>query len=232
MRTSNTGTKRARTDDSSLHEPGTSAAPALSDFPSSSSSLTANTVSSTTFRNVSACHRCRLRKNRCDQSLPACSLCAKAGARCVGFDPITKREIPRTYVYYLESRLKYLETLLTDNGVAFASTLDFNLGAQPIPGPFQAQTSSSRQATHTTMSPQDTALGLEGLDSPRGASGRQDDDEDKLNNLVSNISMASVRGSTNHSYLGTTSGLSFARYSAQHRLDASPDSCTGLFLPP
>ncbi|KAL9635470.1 MAG: hypothetical protein Q9204_002621 [Flavoplaca sp. TL-2023a] len=190
MRTSSTGTKRARTDDSSLHEPGTSAAPALSDFPSSSSSLTANTVSSTTFRNVSACHRC---------------------ARCVGFDPITKREIPRTYVYYLESRLKYLETLLTDNGVAFASTLDFNLGAQPIPGPFQAQTSSSRQATHTTMSPQDTALGLEDLDSPRGASGRQDDDEDKLNNLVSNISMASVRGSTNHPYLGTTSGLSFAR---------------------
>ena len=211
MKASSSGTKRARTDDSSLYELGAPAAASVSDIPSSSSNLTVNTVSSTTFRNVSACHRCRLRKNRCDQSLPACSLCAKAGARCVGFDPITKREIPRTYVYYLESRLKYLETLLTDNGVAFASYLDFNLGAQPIPGPFEAQTSSSRQVTHTTMSPQDTAVGLEDLDLPREASSRQDDDEDKLNNLVSNISMASVRGPTDHRYLGTTSGISFAR---------------------
>ena len=51
-----------------------------------------------TFRNVSACNRCRLRKNRCDQRLPACGACEKARVRCVGFDPITKREIPRRYV--------------------------------------------------------------------------------------------------------------------------------------
>ncbi|KAF8253764.1 hypothetical protein K440DRAFT_143063 [Wilcoxina mikolae CBS 423.85] len=36
------------------------------------------------FRNVSACNRCRLRKNRCDQRLPACQSCEKAGVRCVG----------------------------------------------------------------------------------------------------------------------------------------------------
>lgn len=52
------------------------------------------TVSSN-FRNVSACNRCRLRKNRCDQHLPSCASCEKAGVRCVGYDPITKREIPR-----------------------------------------------------------------------------------------------------------------------------------------
>ena len=44
------------------------------------------------YRNVSACNRCRLRKNRCDQQLPACSSCEKAGVRCVGYDPITKRD--------------------------------------------------------------------------------------------------------------------------------------------
>lgn len=54
--------------------------------------------SSTSFRNVSACNRCRLRKNRCDQKLPSCASCAKAGVSCVGYDPITKREIPRRYV--------------------------------------------------------------------------------------------------------------------------------------
>jgi hypothetical protein len=84
------------------------------------------------FRNVSACNRCRLRKNRCDQNLPACVSCAKAGARCVGFDPITKREIPRTYVYYLESRVTYLESRLTANGVHFAPSLQFDRGAKPM----------------------------------------------------------------------------------------------------
>lgn len=52
---------------------------------------------SSAFRNVSACNRCRLRKNRCDQRLPACLSCEKAGVKCVGYDPITKREIPRRW---------------------------------------------------------------------------------------------------------------------------------------
>ena len=50
---------------------------------------------SSSFRNVSACNRCRLRKNRCDQRLPSCASCEKANLKCVGYDPITKREIPR-----------------------------------------------------------------------------------------------------------------------------------------
>lgn len=45
-----------------------------------------------------AAYRCRLRKNRCDQRLPSCAACDKAGQKCVGYDPITKREIPRRYV--------------------------------------------------------------------------------------------------------------------------------------
>lgn len=50
---------------------------------------------SSNFRNVSACNRCRLRKNRCDQKLPSCASCNKVGVPCVGYDPITKKEIPR-----------------------------------------------------------------------------------------------------------------------------------------
>jgi len=52
-------------------------------------------TAASSFRNVSACNRCRLRKNRCDQNLPNCASCEKAGVKCVGYDPITKREIPR-----------------------------------------------------------------------------------------------------------------------------------------
>lgn len=56
---------------------------------------TGKTGQSSSFRNVSACNRCRLRKNRCDQRLPSCATCEKANVKCVGYDPITKREIPR-----------------------------------------------------------------------------------------------------------------------------------------
>ncbi|KAJ5718586.1 C6 transcription factor (UaY) [Penicillium malachiteum] len=69
-------------------------------------------LDASSFRNVSACKRCRLRKHKCDQSLPQCGPCEKAQARCVGYDPINKQEIPRSYVYYLENRVKYLDSLL------------------------------------------------------------------------------------------------------------------------
>ncbi|KAK2063524.1 fungal-specific transcription factor [Colletotrichum caudatum] len=74
---------------------------------------------SSNFRNVSACNRCRLRKNRCDQKLPSCASCAKAGVACVGYDPITKKEIPRSYVFYLETRVEQLEALLASHNVPF-----------------------------------------------------------------------------------------------------------------
>lgn len=59
------------------------------------STSSANLSAATAFRNVSACNRCRMRKNRCDQRLPACASCEKAQVKCVGYDPITKKEIPR-----------------------------------------------------------------------------------------------------------------------------------------
>ena len=78
------------------------------------------------FRNVSSCSRCRLRKTRCDQRLPKCQSCEKVGERCVGYDPITKREIPRSYVYFLECRVNYLKRVLIDNNISFkpASVFD------------------------------------------------------------------------------------------------------------
>ena len=74
-------------------------------------------ASLTSYRNVSACNRCRLRKNRCDQRLPTCSSCESANVACVGYDPITKREIPRSYVYFLEQRLENTEKRLREAGL-------------------------------------------------------------------------------------------------------------------
>lgn len=64
----------------------------------SSAAAAAAAAAASSFRNVSACNRCRLRKNRCDQKLPSCSSCERASVACVGYDPITKRQIPRRWV--------------------------------------------------------------------------------------------------------------------------------------
>ncbi|KAK0247327.1 hypothetical protein LTS09_017516 [Friedmanniomyces endolithicus] len=88
----------------------------LADDPDTST--TAISSSTTNFRSVSACNRCRTRKNRCDQRLPRCTNCERAKVDCVGFDPVSKRPIPRNYVYYLETRVNNLEALLHANGIA------------------------------------------------------------------------------------------------------------------
>ncbi|KAJ5864438.1 uncharacterized protein N7529_006354 [Penicillium soppii] len=78
------------------------------------------------FRNVSACNRCRLRKHRCDQRLPRCESCEKAQVRCVGYDPLTKQEVPRSYVAFLESRVNYLSEILLDHGIDFKPAVAYD----------------------------------------------------------------------------------------------------------
>jgi hypothetical protein len=89
--------------------------------PASPVAPSASSSSSSSFRNVSACNRCRLRKNRCDQRLPSCASCDKAGVKCVGYDPITKREIPRRYEVSRGAIASRLGLRLT-NATAMSST--------------------------------------------------------------------------------------------------------------
>lgn len=89
-----------------------------------SPTVTAKAGQSSNFRNVSACNRCRLRKNRCDQKLPSCASCAKAGVACVGYDPITKKEIPRRYDKGIDSARRpprYVKTALVAGLVSRAT---------------------------------------------------------------------------------------------------------------
>jgi hypothetical protein len=37
----------------------------------------------------------------------------------VGYDPLTKRELPRSYVSFLESRVAYLKQVLIDHNIDF-----------------------------------------------------------------------------------------------------------------
>ena len=209
----NTGTKRPRAD-----EPYDPAAVAASNTipPLVSSGSTFSTTSgptssgaSSSFRNVSACNRCRLRKNRCDQNLPACTSCEKAGVKCVGFDPITKREIPRTYVYYLESRVRYLEELLSDQNIPFGPSHDFDLGSKPLKD--ESTTAQSPLSERSSAKESVIKRRRAGTGSDSGSEWEQKEESDKLNKLVSNIGMVSVQGASDPRFLGSTSGISFAR---------------------
>lgn len=208
--------------------PSASALPSASPALSTAHSAAAPSTASSSFRNVSACNRCRLRKNRCDQRLPRCQSCEKAGVRCVGYDPITKREIPRSYVYFLETRVAHLEKQLADHNIAFKKAVAFDeedavktetegdaahstsgLEGQPGEG-------SDRTQWKSTGSKDDAGIPEQRGDGEqtRDAEGERDpvnEDNWRLHNLVSNIGMVSVQGTSDPRYLGSTSGISFAR---------------------
>ncbi|KAH8691390.1 hypothetical protein BGW36DRAFT_465142 [Talaromyces proteolyticus] len=60
-------------------------------------------------RHSKACARCRGRKIRCDFQYPICGACSKAGATCLGFDPIHGVDKPRSAVSHLEQEVARLE---------------------------------------------------------------------------------------------------------------------------
>lgn len=202
-----TGGKRARL------SPEPQPQPHLSSTETSPPSPTSSSQAASAFRNVSACNRCRLRKNRCDQRLPACTSCEKAAVKCVGYDPITKKEIPRSYVFYLENRVTYLESLLTDNAISFELPQAFTLKSTPASDLLTARSPQrERPAVNNngaSVSDKDTAV--RGPVSRDQAREHKQQESEKLNSLVSNIGMVSVQGASDSRYLGSTSGITFAR---------------------
>ena len=175
---------------------------------------------SSNFRNVSACNRCRHRKNRCDQQLPRCSACLKAGTKCVGFDPVSKREIPRSYVYYLETRVRNLEAVVSSlGGVVPPPDEDFPIDEQIKPGvnvPFpvlEDDTGASKKATKAggAAAKKRATTVAQPAESVIDPALKDPGDNEKLDKLVNNIGMVSVQGTPNSKSLGTQSGISFAR---------------------
>ena len=135
--------------------------------------------------------------------MPACTACEKARVRCVGYDPITKREIPRSYVYYLETRLSYFESLLVANNILFKPAEAYDADSKVEDGGVQSPSDGKSSASDTVVK---VDTDLEGLQERK-----KQEDAEKLNSLVSNIGMVSVQGASDPRYLGSTSGISFAR---------------------
>ncbi|KAK0643601.1 fungal-specific transcription factor domain-containing protein [Cercophora newfieldiana] len=166
------------------------------------------TGQSSGFRNVSACNRCRLRKNRCDQKLPSCASCEKVGVACVGYDPITKREIPRSYIFYLETRVEQLEALLSANNVAFPAAENLEYCSKRGNGSSGGAVRSPTEAGSSTMSDlAESAVGGGGGVKAEGGDG----DTGQLQKLVTKPGFSGMPGAANPRHLGGASGVTFAR---------------------
>lgn len=117
----------------------------------------------------------------------------------MGYDPITKREIPRSYVYFLETRLAYFESLLKKNNITYEPAEVYDADSKLLGDAVQTP---ARPASHESKAT---------LAERRNGNSKGLDEKDKIDKLVSNIGMVSVQGASDSRFLGTTSGISFAR---------------------
>jgi hypothetical protein len=106
-------------------------------------------------------------------------------------------------VYYLETRLSYFESLLVSNSIPFKPADAYDADSKVEEGGVQSPSDGKSSASDTTVK---VETDLEGAQERK-----KQEDAEKLNNLVSNIGMVSVQGASDPRYLGSTSGISFAR---------------------
>ncbi len=114
-----------------------------------------------------------------------------------------------SYVFYLETRIGYLEKVLQDNGVPFAPAEVLDHASRPGADPNTVQTPSDDG--RPPYNGNDTAITSHKQSPKEAAWNKKQDESEKLNKLVSNIGSVSVQGASDSRYLGSTSGISFAR---------------------
>lgn len=115
-----------------------------------------------------------------------------------------------SYVFYLETRVGYLEKVLRDNNLSFAPAEVLEHSSRPGADPNTALTPSDEGAP--IFNGNNTSITSNSKQSREEVAWNKEQDEsDKLNKLVSNIGSVSVQGASDSRYLGSTSGISFAR---------------------
>lgn len=128
--------------------------------------------------------------------------------KCVGFDPVSRRRIPRSYVYYLETRVQNLEALLSSNNIPCPPPEDdfpISDAIKPginVPFPIIGDEVKSPTETKNVRSPAQSTL---------DPMLRANDEGAKLDKLVSHDSLSKVRAMPDPRYHPSASGISFAR---------------------
>lgn len=64
-----------------------------------------------------SCNMCKKHKIKCDKEMPQCQSCFKKGVPCLSVCPSTQREVPRSYLLYLEDLLCVYAKKLGEYGI-------------------------------------------------------------------------------------------------------------------
>ena len=121
-------------------------------------------------------------------------------------DYIMKKADGSSYVFYLESRVAYLEDVLRENKITFAPAEVLDHISRP-----SADTNAVQSPTDEPSPANGNSSATTKFNTQDAARHKRQDEEGKLNKLVSNIGSVSVQGASDSRYLGSTSGISFAR---------------------
>ncbi|QLQ81049.1 hypothetical protein HG537_0E04040 [Torulaspora globosa] len=179
-------------------------------------------------KSISACKRCRLKKIRCDQEFPSCVKCAKAGEPCVSLDPATGRDVPRSYVIFLEDRLTAMMKKLKECGIDPAE-IQGNVPATSSDNPINLDLYEETLRQEHEV-PHDNVFAAylinKATSMQRGVSGPSDGDTKtdasstegivhQLNELdepdKSVAALGAMKSNASNSYLGDSSGIPFAK---------------------
>ncbi|CUS23648.1 LAQU0S11e01112g1_1 [Lachancea quebecensis] len=178
-------------------------------------------------RSIAACKRCRVRKVKCDQKFPSCSRCVTANEPCVSVDPATGRDVPRSYVIFLEDRLEALTKRLREYGVD-AAEVQGNIPATSDDCPCDVNVFEEKiRAEHQV--PRDNAMAgyiiNNGTSIQAGVASRDQADIKTVSELQESAksldSLGAMKiskkngklslGAASNSYLGDSSGIPFAK---------------------
>ncbi|KAJ9209436.1 transcriptional regulator family: Fungal Specific TF [Paecilomyces variotii] len=180
-------------------------------------------ASSNTPRAENSCRRCHRRKKKCDRSLPQCEACERAGSKCSFLDERNQiGSFPLSYVQSLQRRVKDLErqlslALSTSRNSEDSIYLDPNNGSSP---PLETFT-PDRPTTEEIAVPFIPASATNNLSPTVGTRGR-------AHSLASELELLSL-SATAERYLGSSSGVSFAKLTQAVLRRLSPDKSSFVF---
>lgn len=191
-------------------------------------------------RSIAACKRCRLKKVKCDQKFPSCSKCASANEPCISLDPATGRDVPRSYVIFLEDRLEAMMKKLKECGInplevqgnipATSEDMpcDFNLFEQKLRSEHELSDDNAMAGyiiNNGTSMQKGVSIDESSTEKPWKSTnstisnqtatslelGESSKDLESLGAMKQNKKQKNSMGNASNSYLGDSSGIPFAK---------------------
>lgn len=183
-------------------------------------------------KSISACKRCRTKKIKCDHEFPSCKKCARVNKPCVSLDPATGRDVPRSYVIFLEDRLTAMMNKLRECGVdpekvqgnipmtSEDNPCDIGLYEESLRTEHQVpydnllaaylinKGSSMRQGVGIADDEENQANDSGSYAPPKSGVGRSAELDESNKNITA---IGSIKNNASNSYLGDSSGIPFAK---------------------